>query len=252
MNEIFGSDSESEVGKIKTSTLKLIQTWIHFNSFSNLKENNNGQVDEEQEVQQESEANEESVQGSEAASVNQDENSNPAASPEQSDNESVQGRKINSDEDDDDDEVISRKRQTENDVDVFGEELNDLSDDSDDEKKSENNEDNQLSQPRIEQEEEEVEPEQLINIEMPRVKTDLGKELHFVKLPNFLSVEPRPFDSETYEDDLLEKSETVDEEGQARVRLKVENTIRWKYEKDSEGNLLKQSNAKIVKWSDGR
>ena len=34
---------------------------------------------------------------------------------------------------DEDDEVISRKRQTENDVDVFGEELNDLSDDSDDE-----------------------------------------------------------------------------------------------------------------------
>ena len=225
MNEIFGSDSENE------------------------------QVKNEQDSEsgRESEVNEESNQGSEHAAESGDnqENSNANGSAQQSDNESVQ-EKNNVTNSDEDDEVISRKRQTENDVDVFGEELNDLSDDSDDEKKSENDEDNQMSQPKIEQEEqEEIEPEQLINIEMPRVKTDLGKELHFVKLPNFLSVEPRPFDPDTYEDDLLEKSETVDEEGQARVRLKVENTIRWRYEKDSEGNLVKQSNAKIVKWSDG-
>lgn len=43
----------------------------------------------------------------------------------------------------------------------------------------------------MEQEEEETEPEQVINIEIPRVKTDLGKEIHFVKLPNFLSVDPK-------------------------------------------------------------
>jgi RNA polymerase-associated protein LEO1 len=59
----------------------------------------------------------------------------------------------------------------------------------------------------------------------------------------------RPFDPETYEDD---KAEAFDEEGQTRVRLKVENTIRWRYEKDNEGNIVKQSNARIVKWSDGR
>jgi len=33
---------------------------------------------------------------------------------------------------------------------------------------------------------------------------------------------------------------------------KVENTIRWRYEKDSEGNDIKRSNARLVKWSDGR
>jgi RNA polymerase-associated protein LEO1 len=42
-----------------------------------------------------------------------------------------------------------------------------------------------------EEEQEEVESEQLIDIQIPRVKTDLGKEVHFVKLPNFLSVESR-------------------------------------------------------------
>ena len=29
-----------------------------------------------------------------------------------------------------------------------------------------------------------------------------GKEIHFVKLPNFLSVESRPFDPDNYEDEL--------------------------------------------------
>merc|ERR1719270_2658953 len=33
-----------------------------------------------------------------------------------------------------------------------------------------------------------------IDAEVPKIQTDLGKEIHFVKLPNFLSVESRPFD----------------------------------------------------------
>ena len=39
--------------------------------------------------------------------------------------------------------------------------------------------------------EEEQEPENIVNVEIPKIKTDLGKEIHFVKLPNFLSVEPK-------------------------------------------------------------
>lgn len=50
---------------------------------------------------------------------------------------------------------------------------------------------------------------------MPRIAADLGKELHFVKLPNFLSVETRPFDPETYEDE-IDEEETLDEEGRQR------------------------------------
>ncbi len=41
------------------------------------------------------------------------------------------------------------------------------------------------------EEEEEEEPEQVINIEIPRFRADLGREVHFIKLPNFLSIEPR-------------------------------------------------------------
>lgn len=70
---------------------------------------------------------------------------------------------------------------------------------------------------------------------------------------------PRPFDPTTYEDE-IEEDEVLDEEGRARTKLKVENTVRWRSVKDEEGNEVKdefdtpmrESNARIVKWSDGR
>lgn len=58
-------------------------------------------------------------------------------------------------------------------------------------------------------------PERRIDVEIPRIVTDLGKDIHFVKLPNFLSVETRPFDPETYEDE-IDEEETLDEEGRQR------------------------------------
>lgn len=58
-------------------------------------------------------------------------------------------------------------------------------------------------------------PERRIDVEIPRITTELGKEIHFVKLPNFLSVETRPFDPETYEDE-IDEEETLDEEGRQR------------------------------------
>ncbi|KAI7802667.1 RNA polymerase-associated protein LEO1 [Triplophysa rosa] len=100
------------------------------------------------------------------------------------------------------------------------------------------------------QPEEESVPETRIEVEIPKVSTDLGSDLYFVKLPNFLSVEPRPFDPQYYEDE-FEDEEMLDEEGRTRLKLKVENTIRWRSRRDEEGNEIKESNARIVKWSDG-
>lgn len=65
-----------------------------------------------------------------------------------------------------------------------------------------------------------------------------------------MSVEPRPFDPEYYEDETI-GSDALDEEGKTRIKLKVENTIRWKWIRNRDGSLTKQSNARIVKWSDG-
>ena len=55
-------------------------------------------------------------------------------------------------------------------------------------------------------EEEDQVQETRIDVEVPKIKTDLGKEIHFVKLPNFLSMESRPFDPENYEDELDDES----------------------------------------------
>merc|ERR1740137_261697 len=63
--------------------------------------------------------------------------------------------------------------------------------------------------------------------------------------------ESRPFDAETYEDEMDEDQNQQDEEGRTRLKLKVENTIRWRQGFDKEGNAIKESNARIVKWSDG-
>lgn len=94
--------------------------------------------------------------------------------------------------------------------------------------------------------------ETVINVEAPRINADLGNQIHFVKFPNFLSVEPRVFDMDSYEDE-IDEDEQLDEEGRSRLKLKVENTIRWRYTMDEEGNSTKdrESNAKIVRWSDG-
>lgn len=54
-----------------------------------------------------------------------------------------------------------------------------------------------------------------IDVEVPKITMNLGKELHFIKLPNFLSVETRPFDQANYEDE-IDEEETLDEEGRAR------------------------------------
>ncbi|EJW84873.1 hypothetical protein WUBG_04219 [Wuchereria bancrofti] len=78
--------------------------------------------------------------------------------------------------------------------------------------------------------------------------TDEG--LYFVKFPNFLSIEPRPFDQDHYEDE-FDEDDLLDEEGRARLKLRVENTIRWRYVLDDAGNIQKQGNSKVVRWSDG-
>merc|ERR1712029_525974 len=104
--------------------------------------------------------------------------------------------------------------------------------------------------PEQEDDEDEAVQETRIDVEVPKISTNLGNEIHFVKLPNFLSVDCRPFDPETYEDE-IEDEDSLDEEGRARLKLKVENTIRWRIGFDAEGKAIRESNARMVKWSDG-
>lgn len=94
-------------------------------------------------------------------------------------------------------------------------------------------------------------PETRIEVEIPRIVADLGREVHFVKLPNFLSIDTHPYDPQWYEDE-IDEDENLDDEGRARLKLKVENTIRWRNVLDKETNELKrESNTRVVRWSDG-
>ena len=65
-----------------------------------------------------------------------------------------------------------------------------------------------------------LQQETRIEVEIPKIKTDLGSAIHFVRFPNFISVEPRPFDPAVYEDE-IEEDELLDEEGRTRLKLKV-------------------------------
>ena len=56
---------------------------------------------------------------------------------------------------------------------------------------------------------------------MARCRPDLGTSGPlFVKFPNFLSVDTKPFDPETYEDE-VEDDDILDDEGRSRLKLKV-------------------------------
>ncbi|CAI9176928.1 unnamed protein product [Rangifer tarandus platyrhynchus] len=103
--------------------------------------------------------------------------------------------------------------------------------------------------PQNQQEEEPI-SETKIEVEIPNINSDLGNELYFVKLPKYLSIESKPFDPQYYEDE-FENKKMLDEEERTRLKLKIENTIRWRICRDKDGNKIKESNARIVKWSDG-
>ena len=72
--------------------------------------------------------------------------------------------------------------------------------------------------------------------------------LRVAKLSNILAVEPEAFDPNTYQ---LSQVEYLDDRGQKRVRLSHENAIRWRWATGPDGGLVRESNARIVEWSDG-
>ncbi|PIO66750.1 Leo1-like protein, partial [Teladorsagia circumcincta] len=92
-------------------------------------------------------------------------------------------------------------------------------------------------------------PPTIVDITVSKVTCDFGDGIQFMKIPNFFSVAQKPFDPETYEED--EDDDHVDDEGRNRLKLKAENTIRWRFAQDADGNVVKESNTRIVRWSDG-
>ncbi|CAF3090488.1 unnamed protein product, partial [Rotaria sp. Silwood2] len=137
--------------------------------------------------------------------------------------------------------------------DVFGEELSDLSEDEDGVRRKKHD-DNDLngSQEGHEGNEdkliEEQEEEEEIIVDTPQVTCDLGKDIHLVKLPSFMKVEPKPFDRQYFNEEIRDED---DEESKARKKLGLENTIRWHYNTNENGETIRESNTRLVRWSDG-
>ena len=85
----------------------------------------------------------------------------------------------------------------------------------------------------------------VLNSKRPSADTTL----HITKLPNVVGIQPEPFDVDSF------KAEDEEKEFNGFVH----NMIRWRYQKDKNGNfirskdgkLMRESNARLVKWDDG-
>jgi RNA polymerase-associated protein LEO1 len=73
-----------------------------------------------------------------------------------------------------------------------------------------------------------------------------------IRMPNFVKVDSKPFHPDTYvgpehEDDFASGTHERD----MGIKLRVENTVRWRWVKDKDGQDRRQSNAHAIRWSDG-
>ncbi|EEB90853.1 hypothetical protein MPER_10888, partial [Moniliophthora perniciosa FA553] len=85
--------------------------------------------------------------------------------------------------------------------------------------------------------------------------TSSNGESWVIRMPNFVKLDSKPFHPDTYigpeqEDEDTQHAETLREKSMT-IKLKVENTLRWRWIKDQSGNDKRQSNSRIIRWSDG-
>ncbi|KAF9258920.1 hypothetical protein L218DRAFT_875950 [Marasmius fiardii PR-910] len=90
------------------------------------------------------------------------------------------------------------------------------------------------------------------NLPMP---TNSNGENWVVRMPNFVKMDSKPFHPDTYigaehEDEDVPQTESLREKSMS-IKLKVENTVRWRWVKDRAGDDVRQSNSRIIRWSDG-
>ncbi|KAF8631903.1 hypothetical protein AX15_002161 [Amanita polypyramis BW_CC] len=114
----------------------------------------------------------------------------------------------------------------------------------------------------LEYEEEDVPPELAVEVKeaevafpnIPLPESSDGNNW-VIKMPNYVRVDTKPFHQDTYigpeqEEEEFQQSETVREKSMS-IKLRVENTVRWRWTKDESGGDIKQSNSRIIRWSDG-
>jgi RNA polymerase-associated protein LEO1 len=83
----------------------------------------------------------------------------------------------------------------------------------------------------------------------PRMTATDGKVWH-VKLPAYVNVDPRPYDEEYYRQTNNDRDVPTGPAAKGKM-IGVRNTLRWKWGKNADGEVERQSNARMVRWSDG-
>lgn len=70
--------------------------------------------------------------------------------------------------------------------------------------------------------------------------------IRLVRLSNILGLESQPYDASKFQ---VSQEYYTDEQGTRRIKLT--NQLRWREVVDREGQSMRQSNARFVKWEDG-
>lgn len=101
-----------------------------------------------------------------------------------------------------------------------------------------------------------------LDITIPRhaVSHKPDDETYMLKLPVFLNVDAHPFDPNEFKEKIeqsalerVKRNLNASEEKNDSIAEKLlnENTIRWRYSNSGNDEIIKQSNAHFVQWSDG-
>ncbi|EDW66779.2 RNA polymerase-associated protein LEO1 [Drosophila virilis] len=88
--------------------------------------------------------------------------------------------------------------------------------------------------------------------ELPTIDGNLVSDLDRVlRMPHFMPVEPKAYEAHTFQD-ALRPEDLNDREARDAFITKLMTTVRWRECQDkTTGALYKESNARIVRWSDG-
>ncbi|AOW30386.1 RNA polymerase-associated protein LEO1 [Candida albicans L26] len=104
--------------------------------------------------------------------------------------------------------------------------------------------------------------EKIVDLSLPRhaVVSVMEKDVRLLKTPDFLNIEAHPFDPSSFKEQIESNNKVRRERGltakeihneQMTEKLLNENTIRWRYHNAGNDEIVKQSNAHFVEWSDG-
>ncbi|KAJ2804244.1 Paf1 complex component [Coemansia guatemalensis] len=111
-------------------------------------------------------------------------------------------------------------------------------------------------------EDESREQVRVMSARVPVLPTPNTSQRRYVisRTPNILQLEPTPFSADTYEDILEEEHRIAEKHGYksavtpelaSATEGMIANTVRWRHVTGPDGKIRRESNARLVRWSDG-